>query len=132
MLDFITPSILLVAQMISNNGQSIVEMIGQCSDLVGKQPMANHYIILCAIRLIQIPHSCSYIDYNSYVLDNVLLSVNHAAPLHCEISTHIKSLGCDDLLNFLFLATICNQQSKLDDWIHQHCHHKQKVHFIYV
>ena len=33
--------------LISNDGQSTVELIGQCSDLVGKWPMADHYIVLC-------------------------------------------------------------------------------------
>ena len=32
--------------LISNNDQSTVELIGQCSDLVRKWPMADHYIVL--------------------------------------------------------------------------------------
>ena len=35
--------------LISNNGQSTVELIGQCSDLVRKWPMADHYIVLCMV-----------------------------------------------------------------------------------
>jgi len=38
----------LQKQLIGTNGRPLTESIGKQHDLVGKWPMADHYIVLCA------------------------------------------------------------------------------------